>query len=420
MKNSNFGHNPYDEILRQNDVDQIDNHIKDKFKKVPKRVKNRAKYEATGDLKIIIQIISGFIGMIGLSALVALVLGIDFNLNAIIQNPSSKNILTILALIIVSGFIFYKTEPLKAQSIADYKRDKKMNGYCDKDDKRMGFGLSAVNIVFSLIGAYVLTATVLNTRGTNAMQSVINEYQPQIEKIEAEKTATIGQLEGELAEATSDKYKNRKGEIYHRQYKNINKARAGLSSAREQYNTTLTGLRERFEAAKEEVKQKHGLDAANATTNTEQNILIIAGMGSFQVFLEICLFLIIGFRINYEFKSMIEIEAEKTAIKSNFTHQGQYEPQPTPTPTPQTQMSPIDLTKDTNYSSTDLQIKPEQRNQTPPYMGQIKVPTKHGETSLPPSVIKQRIKTSIRTEQNKEAFDLLMKAYENHINQIAV
>ena len=268
-------------------------------------------------------------------------------------------------------------------------------------------GLAVVNVGLSLFGAFILTNAVLNTKGTDAMNAVIAEYQPQIDQLTAENQNTIQKLEAEAKEAKSGNYKNRQGKILYKQIPVIAQKEKSLQAARDNFTSSKASLMAAFNQAKEEVKAKHGLDAA-MTTDPDQNILIIAAMGGFQILIELGIIFLIAFRVNYEYKAHIEIEAEKA---SQGIPPAMQAPQPQPQPTASTAPKPLDLTKEGMYSSTNIQIKPEQLNKQkqPLQMKQITVPTRHGDVTHPPSKVRQMILASMK----KGNFDRAEVLFEN-------
>jgi hypothetical protein len=280
--------------------------------------------------------------------------------------------------------------------ISQYKKSKLKGDYIDKSSKNLALVFSLVNITLSLIGAYMVTSAVLNIKGQDAMNAVYAEHEPIIQKLEEEHAANLQSYKDDLTALNGDEHKVKEnGKMVFRwgHGSKIAQQQNALNEANKQGTATIEAARAAFENAKAEVRATHGLQAGTIT-NSDKNTMIIAGMGIFQIILELGIFFLKGFQAKYLYTSYLEKQNEEPLTAANISNN-----------------KPLDLTGKGAYSGTGIQIQPQQMNNVkkpPLQMKKIPVANREGQLiNMPPSKAYQ---TAMQTNDIDKLKDI-MKAY---------
>ncbi len=369
--------NPWAETAHTNNRLKKDDALKNIFKARPYREKNEDLYKTTAGLLNVFHVLSATVGIFGLVMVLSFLFGYDLNMSTLFNNPPLKQIIITALLFGGAIFLLAKMEQIKGKALKSYQRDKlALAEKADTSGRNLGMLLSGVNVVLSLIGAVVLVNTVLGTKGIEAMAAV-----------EAEHAPIIAALETEYAELSGDGYKNRQGIIFYNHQPVVKAKMSELTAARAAYTT-----------AKSEVKAEYGTTAAAATNQTasDKNLMITAGMMGVQFFIEFMLFFLIKWRCNYEYKSYEEMMMEKSGLINN-TAAADHSAPPV-----------VDLTKDIEAGEAHHITGFTNKKEIPKVQG-IKVATKHGFVTMPPSKVKQRILECVKAKNYEQASELSHK-----------
>lgn len=370
--------NPWAETAHKNTRLKKDDQLINIFKARPYREKNEDLYKTTAGLLTIFHVLSATVGVFGLVMVLSFLFGYDLNMATLFNNPPIKQI--IITAVLFGGAIFFlaKMEQIKGKALKSYQRDKLALGEkADASGRNLGFLLSGVNVVLSLIGAVVLVNTILGTKGIEAMAAV-----------EAEHAPILKALEAEYAELSGDGYKNREGVIF---YKHQPVVKAKMQE--------LTAARSAYALAKSEVKAEYGTTATAATNQTaaDKNMMITGGMMGVQLFIEFMLFFLIRWRCNYEFKSFEEMMMEQNGTiptAKNLPPVLDLTQEPTPTPNAEPRQ--------------DIGFK----KKPPLEMVRIPVPTKYGPVPQPISKVRQRISECLKAGNFDQA-EMLITELKN-------
>lgn len=360
----------------------------------PYREKFESLYKTSKTLKSFLHFLSAAVGVFGLSVVIGYMANTDFTeLSVVLNGGSAVKIVKYSLIFGFSAVLLFFMERLKGRSLMFYKRDR----LSEKEKAqtapfKMAMVLSTINVILSIIGAWVLVNTVLNTRGAEALAAVDQRHQPIIEK-----------LEKEVTELTGDSYRNSRGKILYKHLPVVKTAQTALSDARAKY-----------EKERRVVIQKHGVDDT-AEAGNDQSQIVIGSMLAIQLIIEMGLFFLIGFIAQYEYKSALEIFKERGGILPSYSAPvsipaldftgGEDEETEAEEGTPDTGGLRAPSAK------KEIGFKILGPNAELRKVKKIKIETRHGVASYPPSVIKQKAMAKLEAGKIEEAKELFSKLY---------